>query len=215
MIVTIPGFWVDMVMPFTNEGRIDPLGIVKLLAFLESQGVETVVVGSNFGEGQFELGKDWRVVFKALQKGKGKLRVVVCVDYAKRDHMNWMVRQVNLAELDGILVYPPSDPAEKEAGSVCSPRYILLPWPGVKGLEIFIPVSMNSQQSMLSHDSNPSDKYLNGFTVGGKDEVIIQVSRWGNLGAYHSEDGPCSIHAVKEELKRRGIIARAFQLQPR
>jgi hypothetical protein len=202
MIDTIPGFWVDMVMPFTNEGRVDPLGILKLLAFLESQGVETVVVGSNFGEGQFELGKDWRVVFKALQKGKGKLRVVVCVDLAKPTHHEWMVRQLHQAKLDGILVYPARDQASISTTSDGQVSYYL-------ETIAFIPTALTDHQPQ-----NDGDMYPAHFTVVTND-LIFQVSRWGNFGAYRLEDGPCSILAVKEELKKRGIIASAFQLHPR
>ena len=214
MIVTIPGFWVDMVMPFTNEGRVDPLGILKLLAFLESQGVETVVVGSNFGEGQFELGKDWRVVFRALQKGKGKLRVVVCVDTTKPTHLGWMVQQVKLAGLEGILVILPetsNDVVKKTEGR----NYIMFPHPSVFELELYIGPVPADQQSLETPLGYSSETYPNKFIVGGANERVFQVSRWGNLGAYRSEDGPCSIHAVKEELKKRGIIASSFQLHPR
>jgi hypothetical protein len=214
MIVTIPGFWVDMVMPFTNEGRVDPLGILKLLAFLESQGVETVVVGSNFGEGQFELGKDWRVVFKALQKGKGKLRVVVCVDTTKPTHLGWMVQQVKLAGLEGILVILPetsNDVVKKTEGR----NDIMFPHPSVFELELYIEPVPADQQSIEIPLGYSSDTYPNRFIVGGSNDLIFQVSRSGNLGAYQSEDGPCSIHAVKKELKKRGIIASAFQLHPR
>lgn len=202
MFVTNPGFWVDMVMPFSDAGKVDPLGILKLLAFLESQGVETVIVGSNFGEGQFELGKDWRVVFKALQKGKGKLKVVVCVDSAKPTHLGWMVRQVHLARLDGILVYPPLAACSMLGTSEGEVSYVM-------DTLAFIPTSMDDHRPCLE-----KDVYLAQYSVVTND-LIFQVSRWGNLGAYHSEDGPCSIHAVKEELMRRGIIASAFQLHPR
>lgn len=101
------GAFVAMVTPFTEKGDIDEVGVVRLLAYWESQGLTGVVVAGTNGEGPSLSATEKRDLVHLAVKHSGKLKVIAGLATCSLTEARWLVKRASESGAMAALVLPP------------------------------------------------------------------------------------------------------------
>jgi len=99
-----------MVTPLREDGRIDELSMLKLLALFEAAGCAGVVIGGTNGEGGLLSAVMKRDALNIANKGRGKLELVFAITSTAIDEAIWSCKQAEKAGVAGVMVSPPRIP---------------------------------------------------------------------------------------------------------
>lgn len=95
------------VTPFDAEGRVDLVGVARLLAYFRSEGATGVVVGGTTGEGPSLTSFEKRDLVRSAAPLAGGLPVWLGVATPSLEEAVWLARETNKAGAAGILLMPP------------------------------------------------------------------------------------------------------------
>lgn len=96
-----------MVTPLREDGSLDELSLLKLLALFEAAGCAGVVIGGTNGEGGLLSAVMKRDALKIASKGRGKLELIFAITSTAIDEAIWSARQAEKFGAAAVMVSPP------------------------------------------------------------------------------------------------------------
>ena len=96
------------VTPFDGQGKVDPAGVIKLLAWFRAAECHGVVVAGTNGEGPSLSAVEKRDLVRLAVDLGGDLRVILGVASASLTEAVWLSKQAAKAGSEAILVMPPA-----------------------------------------------------------------------------------------------------------
>ncbi len=103
-----PGVYPACTTPFDDQGRIDMVGIAKLLAFFEASGCRGAVLAGTNGEGPSLSAVEKRDLLREAMPLRGKLDLILGIATPSIHEAKWLTQQAGKIGAAAVLVMAPS-----------------------------------------------------------------------------------------------------------
>ncbi|MEJ5170256.1 MAG: dihydrodipicolinate synthase family protein [Fimbriimonadales bacterium] len=112
------GVWPASVTALGSNGRPDPAGQARLLAWFEASDCRGAVLAGTNGEGPSLSAPEKRDLLRDAMPARGRLGVVLGVATSSLEEARWSTRQAAALGADGVLLMPPSYFREAPADAI-------------------------------------------------------------------------------------------------
>lgn len=102
-----PGIYPASVTPFDAKGRVDMVGIAKLLAWFEAAGCAGAVLAGTNGEGPSLSAVEKRDLVRQAMPLRGKLDIILGIATSSLEEAVWLCNQAHRDGAAAALVMPP------------------------------------------------------------------------------------------------------------
>lgn len=103
-----PGVYPACTTPFDEQGRVDMVGIAKLLAFFEAAGCRGAVLAGTNGEGPSLSAVEKRDLLREAMPLRGKLDLILGIATPSLHEAKWLTQQAGKIGAAAVLVMAPS-----------------------------------------------------------------------------------------------------------